>query len=111
MVEYIKELRPELGRQPLLKLENLGHGQVHIFEAGVGKRAAARVSQGSIGGRDEDRALHRVTAEVGKRGLRQSKGGSSPPGPCLRATSLILWARGIKKSPPPLGGVWPPPFP
>jgi hypothetical protein len=50
VIEDVKELRPELSVEPLLELEVLEHGEIHVLEAGVPEDVPAHGAKSSIRG-------------------------------------------------------------
>ena len=62
VIEQVEELDPELGVDPLRKLEALEYGEVHVLEAGVAEDVPAHGAEGSSLGRNQDRVAHYVAA-------------------------------------------------
>ena len=64
MIEYVEELGPELGAVPLLDLEVLEYGEIHVLEARIAEDIPAHGAEGSGLGRNHHRLAGYITAAV-----------------------------------------------
>src|SRR5580692_454800 len=80
MIEQVKDLRPELGAEPLLPPELLEHGEIHVLEARVAEDVPAHISEGSRRGRSHNRFAGRVAA--GTHEIAGAANAKGAPGIC-----------------------------
>ena len=78
MIQDVKELRSEFGREPLFELELFGDGEIPVSEAGVAQEILRRRAIAAPRGRNQNGVTDGVAAEGGEgSGKFRGKGFSS----------------------------------